>query len=178
MPAHIPPHKAAEQDPGAAHRLAMCHLATGGEAGISACSLEIDRPGPSYTVDTLDAIHEIQPHAELTFIVGADIARTLPSWREPAKVLRLARLAVAERGATSRERVLSTVAALGDATRPAVPAGAPDVLFLEMAPIEVSSSMVRERAAHGQPLEPLVGPAVARYISEQGLYRSERGGER
>jgi nicotinate-nucleotide adenylyltransferase len=181
MPAHIPPHKAAEQDPGAAHRLAMCRLAVDGEAGLCACSMEIDRPGPSYTVDTLDAIHAIQPDAELTFIVGADIARTLPSWREPAKVLELARVVVAERSGASREQVLSTVAAVGGAARSDAPPGAPgprEVLFLEMPPIEVSSSMVRERAAREEPLEPLVGPAVARYISEHGLYRPRPGGGR
>jgi nicotinate-nucleotide adenylyltransferase len=94
MPAHIPPHKSAEQDPGAQHRLNMCRLAADGEPGVSVCSLEIDRPGPSYTVDTLSAIHASHPDAELTFIVGADIARTLPAWREPAKVLELAHVAV------------------------------------------------------------------------------------
>ena len=178
MPAHIAPHKAAEPDPGAAHRLAMCRLAVDGEAGLAACSLEIDRPGPSYTVDTLDAIHAIQPHAELTFIVGSDIARTLPSWREPVKVLELARLAVAERSGASREQVLGTVAEL-ERERGARGAREPDasaVLFLEMPPVEVSSTMVRECAAREQPLEPLVGAAVARYISDHGLYRS--GGDR
>jgi nicotinate-nucleotide adenylyltransferase len=168
MPAHIPPHKSAERDPGAAHRLAMCRLAIDDEAGLEACALEIDRPGPSYTVDTLNAIHAIQQDAELTFIVGADIARTLPSWREPAKVLELARLAVAERSGSSQEQVRSTVASLGPGSQPE--GEAPQVLFLEMPRIDVSSSMVRERAAVGEPLDSLVPVPVARYISEHRLY--------
>jgi nicotinate-nucleotide adenylyltransferase len=174
MPALIPPHKAAERDPGAGHRLAMCRLAVGGEPGISVCALELDRPGPSYTVDTLVAIHAIQPDAELTFIVGADTARTLPTWREPAKVLQSARLAVAERSGASREQVLSTVAELQASSR----ARASEVVFLEMPAVEVSSSMVRERAARGEPLEALVGAGVARYISENGLYRAGQGSGR
>jgi nicotinate-nucleotide adenylyltransferase len=180
VPARIPPHKTAELDPGALERLAMCRLAVDGEPGLSACSLEIDRPGPSFTVDTLKAIHAIEPDAELTFIVGADIARTLASWREPAEVLELARLAVAERSGASREQVLSTVAEVarsGGAAGRSARHGA-QVVFIEMPPVEVSSSMVRERAALGEPLEPLVGAAVARHIYARGLYRAGAGGER
>src|SRR5947209_10104976 len=181
MPARIAPHKSAEQDPGAAHRLAMCRLAIDGQPGLAACRLEIERPGPSYTVDTLDAIHAIQPDAELTFIVGADIARTLPAWREPAKVLELARLAVAGRAGSSPEQVLSAVASLGNSHGASTAAGeraAPEVRFLRMPVIDVSSSIVRERAALGEPLEPLVGGPVARYIEEHGLYRSAGGSGR
>jgi nicotinate-nucleotide adenylyltransferase len=173
MPAHIPPHKSAEQDPGAENRLAMCRLAIDGEPGLAACALEIERAGPSYTVDTLNAIHEIQPRAELTFIVGADIARTLPHWREPARVIELARLAVAARAGSSREQVLSTIEALGD--RAGMDAGAGQaarsrVVFLEMPVIDVSSSMVRERVARSEPFGSLVSSPVARYITEHGLY--------
>jgi nicotinate-nucleotide adenylyltransferase len=151
----------------------MCRLAVEGEAGLAACALEIERPGPSYTVDTLNAIHAIQPEAELTFIVGADIARTLPAWREPAKVLELARLAVAARSGSSREQVLSTVASLGDSSGAGAGGGdgaGAEVRFLQTPVIELSSSMVRERVARGEPLEPLVGAPVARYIAEHGLY--------
>ncbi|HEV2923639.1 MAG TPA: nicotinate-nucleotide adenylyltransferase [Solirubrobacteraceae bacterium] len=182
MPAHIPPHKSAERDPGARHRLNMCRLAADGEPGVSACSLEIDRPGPSYTVDTLSAIHTSRPDAELTFIVGADVARTLPAWREPAKVLELARVAVgARRGASDRE-VLETVASLSRSPEssgvPRSDPGGAEVRFLRMPIVEVSSSIVRERVARGENVEQLVGPAVARYISEHGLYgaRMEWGG--
>jgi nicotinate-nucleotide adenylyltransferase len=179
MPAHIPPHKTAEQDPGSQHRVRMCRLAVDGEPRISVCSLEVDRPGPSYTVDTLRDIHASHPDAELTFIVGADIARTLPAWREPAKVLELARMAVGARMGAADEEVLETVASLSRSHDGAGVAGsrptAGQVRFLRMPVVELSSSIVRERVARGENVEPLVGPAVARYISEHGLYRSRAG---
>jgi nicotinate-nucleotide adenylyltransferase len=173
MPAHIPPHKSAEQDPGAEHRLAMCRLLVDGEAGLSVCGLEVERAGPSYTVDTLEQIHASDPESELTFIVGADIARTLPAWREPVKVLEFAHLAVAERSGTSAEEVLETIASLGDARAGDRAAG--DVRFLRMPVVEVSSSSVRARVSRAEPVDQLVGPAVADYISEHGLYRSSAG---
>jgi nicotinate-nucleotide adenylyltransferase len=171
MPAHIPPHKTAGEDPGPEDRLRMCQLSVEGADGLSACGLEIERGGPSYTVDTLEAIHASHPDAELTFIVGADTARTLASWREPVKLLELARLAVAARTGSARRQVLDTVVALGteEGDGQALAAG---VRFLEMPTIEISSSMVRRCVARQEPIDELVGPAVARYIAEHRLYRA------
>jgi nicotinate-nucleotide adenylyltransferase len=147
---------------------------------VSVCSLEIDRPGPSYTVDTLSAIHASHPDAELTFIVGADIARTLPAWREPAKVLELARVAVGARRGASDQEVLETVASLrptpDSSVVPRSNPGGGEVRFLRMPIVEVSSSIVRERVGRGENVEQLVGRAVARYISEHGLYGARPGG--
>jgi nicotinate-nucleotide adenylyltransferase len=127
--------------------------------GLEACGLEVERGGPSYTVDTLRAIKQSDPEAELTFIVGADMARTLPAWREPRALVELARLAVAEREDAGRGEVLRALAPLGARVR-----------FLEMGMLEVSSSMVRERVRDGEPIEGLVAPAVAEYIAAHGLY--------
>jgi nicotinate-nucleotide adenylyltransferase len=159
MPANSAPHKGEESDPGPERRLEMCRLAAGGEAGLEACALEIERGGPSYTVDTLRAIKQSNPQAELTFIVGADMARTLPAWREPGALVELAGLAVAEREDTGREEVLRALSPLG--TR---------VTFLAMPMLEVSSSQVRERVKAGEPTEGLVAPAVAEYIAAHALY--------
>ena len=159
MPAHSAPHKGDEGDPGPERRLEMCRLAVADEAGIQACGLEIERGGPSYTVDTLKAIHERNEGTKLTFIVGADMARTLPAWREPRALVELADLAVAEREDTGREEVLRALAPLGASAA-----------FLKMPLIEVSSSQVRERVHAGESIEGLVEPAVARYIAEHGLY--------
>jgi nicotinate-nucleotide adenylyltransferase len=163
VPTHTPPHKPHAEDPGPQHRLRMCQLAFDDEPGLSVCAVEIERGGPSYSVDTLQQIHASHPHAELTFIVGADTARTLPSWREPAKLLELAHLAVATRAGSPRTQVLDVLAA-------------DSVSFLEMAPIEVSSSMARARAGHGQPISELVGPAVAAYIAKHQLYGADPWG--
>jgi len=177
MPARTPPHKEHEQDPGAEHRLQMCRLAVADLAGIEACALELERDGPSYTVDTLRAINASDPDAELTFIVGADTASTLASWREPEALLELADLAVVTRAGASQQGVLETIAELRGAST-VKPAAAPSrsVRFLEMEPVAISSSAARERAARGEPLEALVGAAVADYIVEHRLYRAQGGG--
>ena len=187
VPAHTAPYKAAGErgsdrpsglDPGPEHRLRMCQLALAGEQWLSVCAVEIERGGLSYTVDTLRSIHASHPDAELTFIVGADTASTLGSWREPAQLLELARLAVATRAGATHQRVLDALADIaripragagGDGERPGA---ATPVSFLEMPAIEVSSSLVRQRLARGEAVDELVGPAVAGYIAEQHLYAS------
>ena len=161
MPARLPPHKAAGEDPGAEHRLAMCSLAVRDCEGVGVSRLELDREGPSYTVDTLRALHAAEPGDQLTFIVGGDMARSLPTWREPETILELATLAVAERGPADREAI---TAALGNLS------GSERTRFLDVPPMDVSSSLVRERAAAGQPIDALVPPAVHAYIAEHGLY--------
>jgi nicotinate-nucleotide adenylyltransferase len=162
MPARMPPHKPLEHEAGAVQRLEMCRLLVESERRLSACSLELERDGPSYTVDSLSEVHASDPSAELTFIVGADIAATLPAWHEPGRLLELAELAVAARAGTDRRRVLDAIAEVAPAR--------PRVRFLQAPLIDVSSSLVRERAAAQEPLEPLVGMRVAGYIVEHGLY--------
>lgn len=162
MPTGSPPHKGGEADPGAEHRLRMCGLAIGDGVGLSVCDLEVRRGGPSYTVDTLRSIKTDAPDAQLTFLVGADTARTLPAWHEPRELLALAGVAVAGRAGTERDEVLEALGGLVER---------PDVRFLDMPPVAVSSSLVRERVARGEPVGELVGERVAAYIAEHGLYR-------
>ncbi len=173
MPAHMQPHKQGAAVAGAEHRLRMCELLVADVGGLSASGLEIERGGASYTVDTLRAVHANHPKIRLTFILGADTACTLPSWREPAQLLELAELAVATRSGSPHAAVLATVAEAAGAS----PAGAAAerVRFLEMGPIEVSSSLVRERVVRGEPIEELVGAQVARYIESHDLYRTPIG---
>jgi nicotinate-nucleotide adenylyltransferase len=166
MPANSAPHKGDEGDPGPERRLEMCRLAVGEEPGLQVCGLEIERGGRSYTVDTLRAIHKSHPGAELTFIVGADMALTLPTWREPQALVELASLGVAEREDGRREDVLRALTPLGA-----------DVSFLDMPMVDVSSSMVRERVHDGERIEGLVEPAIARYIAAHGLYRATSAAE-
>ena len=168
MPAYTAPNKRSEHDdPGPEHRLAMCRLAVVGEPGVKASGREIDRGGVSYTVDSLQAIHDEDPDVELTFIVGADTACTLAGWREPARVLSLAGLAVAERDGLGREDVREALLGLHPSPR---------LVFLAMDELAVSSSAVRERVAQGLPVQELVGERVAAYIAEHGLYRSAPAG--
>jgi nicotinate-nucleotide adenylyltransferase len=183
MPARVSPGKPAEEDPNPAHpghRLEMCRLAAAGVEGVGACALETEREGPSYTVDTLKALHAAHPAIELTFILGADVARTLPSWHEAGELPALARFAVALRPGVEPEEVRAALAAVS--TEPAARAPGPEPFgphlrmgFLNMPTIDVSSSLVRERVRSGLPIEELVGPAVASYIAEHGLYHASIG---
>jgi len=189
MPAHTSPYKPAAPDPGPEHRVRMCRLLVRDTPRVSVCALEVERGGRSYTVDTLTAIHASHPHAELTFIVGADTASTLPAWREPARLLALADLAVAARAGTTRAQVLASLRSVSPGHAGAA-TGAHDgkdagadgrarakrVTFLELPVIDVSSSAARRRAGDGQAIDDLVGPDVAGYVSELGLYRPPPGG--
>ncbi|HEX4106778.1 MAG TPA: nicotinate (nicotinamide) nucleotide adenylyltransferase [Solirubrobacteraceae bacterium] len=162
MPVGMPPHKPAGEDPGREHRLTMAELAVAGHDGLCVSSRELRRPGPSYTVDTLREIHASDPGAELTFIVGGDMASTLPQWREPRAILELARIAVAGRDGLAPEQVRAALAPLDGNDR---------LVFLHMPPLDVSSSQVRERVAADESIAELVPGAVADYIHEHGLYR-------
>jgi nicotinate-nucleotide adenylyltransferase len=162
MPARSAPHKPVAEDPGAQHRLRMCQLAAGGDERIGVCTLELDRPGPSYTVDTLRFIHATNPDVELTLLVGADMAQALPSWREPQEILRSATLAVAPRPDVDPAAVRRALHAVDGAAEP---------LFLGIPELALSSSQVRARVAAGQPVKELVGGEVAAYIARHGLYR-------
>jgi nicotinate-nucleotide adenylyltransferase len=117
MPVSEPPHKEAEDDPGAEARVELCRLAVAGDERFEVSTLEVDRGGASYTIDTLRELHASTPEHELTFIVGGDMAYSLPSWREPAAVLALARLAVAEREELRRHDIAARLAPLAPPER-------------------------------------------------------------
>ena len=166
MPAATPPHKEIADDPGAAGRLGLCRVAVAGDAGLEVCGLEFDREGPSYTADTLRLLHDREPGDELTFIVGGDMAESLPRWHEPREVLRLAVLAVAERDEARAGDLAGRLAPLHDGTR---------VRFFEMPRLDVSSSDLRARVADGRPIRHLVPDAVAAQIAANGWYRPIAG---
>jgi nicotinate-nucleotide adenylyltransferase len=161
--AGVPPHKEVPSDPGADVRAALCDLAVAGDPGLEVSRIELERPGPSYTVDTLRALHDKAPEDELTFIVGGDMAYALPTWREPEAVLELARLAVAEREGVRRADILDRLAGL-----PGVPGR---IAFFDMPRLDVSSSVLRGRVAAGRSIRHLVPEAVADRIASLGLYR-------
>ncbi len=171
VPARLPPHKTPDEDPGPDARLAMCRLLVGDDPRLEVSTIELDRDTPSYSVDTLRELHAAHPQTSHALIVGADMAATLPAWREPAALLALCRLAVALRPGVSPEAVEVSLAGL-------VPPGAPPwpVRFLSMGPLSISSSLVRATLHRGEPVEDLVGAPVARYIATHGLYRASVAG--
>jgi nicotinate-nucleotide adenylyltransferase len=160
VPAAVPPHKEVEGDPGVAHRVAMCEAAVVGDERLGVSLVDAERGGPAYTVELLRAL--APSGDELSFIVGGDMAYSLPTWREPELLLALARLAVAEREGVRRADI---------AERLSVLAGAPERIdFFDMPRIDISSSLLRRRAASGGPLRYLVPDAVADYIARERLY--------
>ena len=109
IPARQPPHKPVDEEPGAKHRLELCRLAVEGDPRFEVSDLELNREGPSYTVDTLSSLHSSIPDTDLYLILGGDIAAGLPDWHEPERVLSLATVAVAKRG---RRRLRSSIVSL------------------------------------------------------------------
>lgn len=161
MPTGEAPHKRIIDDPGRELRLAMTRLAAAEDSRFTVSTLEVDRDGPSYAYETLELLMEERGSADLVFVMGADAAVGLESWRRPERVVELARLAVARRAGVSDTDVASVLRSLGAESR---------ATMLEMPEFGVSSSVVRERAAAGRPLRYLVPEAVARFIEEKGIY--------
>ena len=161
IPAGRPPHKRGARA-SAAHRLAMCRLAAGTVDGLRVWEWEAQRPGPSYTVDTLQAFREQRPGDQPFLILGWDAARDLASWRHPERVQALAGLVVVGRPGLDSPTP-KALAAAGIA-----PAGV--ILCLASTP-DVAATRIRRLAARGEPLEGLVPPPVAGYIRDHDLYR-------
>jgi nicotinate-nucleotide adenylyltransferase len=166
LPVAVPPHKEAREDPGADARVELCRLAVAGDERLGVSTLEVERGGASYTVDTLRELHEREPEHDLTFIVGGDMAQSLPAWREPEAILALAQLAVAEREGVRREDIARRLQPLHPGDR---------VAFFDMPRIDVSSSDIRRRVTEGRPIRYLVPDAVAAAIAQRNLYRTAAG---
>jgi nicotinate-nucleotide adenylyltransferase len=126
------------------------------------CTLEIDRGGLSYTVDTLRQIHDELPDAELFFLFGADALRDVPQWREPAEIFRLATPLIVRRAGQAEPHMA--------ALEPLYPSNHQPTL-VEMPAMDVSSSEIRRRVAAGESIDGLVPPVVAAYITKKNLYR-------
>ena len=161
IPSGRPPHKR-RAHASAADRLAMCRLAAGTADGLGVWDWEARRPGPSYTVDTLQAFREQRPGDQPFLILGWDAARDLASWRDPDRVQALAGLVVVGRPGLDSPTA-GALAAAG-----IEPAGV--ILCLASTP-DVAATRIRRRAALGEPLEGLVPAPVADYIRDHDLYR-------
>jgi nicotinate-nucleotide adenylyltransferase len=161
VPVNEPPHKGIEADPGVEHRVELCRQAVAGDDRLAVSLVDAEVPGPSFTVDTLSRLHDRCPGDQLTFIVGGDMALSLPTWREPAAILSLASLGVAEREGVRRTDITERLADLGTE----------NVRFFDMPRLDVSSSLIRRLVAVGRPIRYLVPDGVADYIEREGLYR-------
>ncbi|MGD0765029.1 MAG: nicotinate-nucleotide adenylyltransferase [Dehalococcoidia bacterium] len=163
VPAGEPWRKTDRQITAAEHRLAMTRLAIGGNPQYEVSTLELERPGPSYTVDTLgDLLARYGADAELYLILGQDALLDLPNWKEPRRIIALAWLAVALR---SPGRDLEVTA-----LEEAIPGISRRLTVLPASYVDVSGTALREWARKGVSLDGLVPPAVEAYIKEHTLY--------
>ena len=179
IPAHIPPHRP-RPSASAFHRFAMTAIAVSGRTGWQASDLELSRPAFSYTEATLSHLHQegFEP-SELFFIVGADAFADIRSWKDYPHILDGAHFAVVSRPGfpayTLRERLQEL------ATRMKTPADVSDpgvsIFLIDAATADVSSTAIRQRRQHGQPISGLVPRGVEQHIEQHGLYLSITPGE-
>jgi len=155
IPAAVQPLKAHHDAAGPEHRLAMVRLLVEGDPRFAVDPIEIDRGGLSYTVDTLSAVAAASPSAELFWLVGADVVRSFPQWREPRRITELATVVVLER--TDAAPDLSSIR------------GSPRSIPTRR--IDISSTEVRRRVRAGKSIRGFVPDAVADYIAAERLYR-------
>ena len=170
VPAGEPPHKPGRPISAAADRLAMVELAIAGNERFAVDRIELDRVGPSYTVDTLESMRAVRLAAglsdDLLLILSAEAFLGLMTWREPRRVVELARLVVAPRDGYPEAGPEFLAAHLPDLADRAT--------FLDSPRLRLSGSDLRRRAADGRSLRYLVPDAVAAYIGDHGLYRNQR----
>ncbi len=166
VPAGEPWRKAGQPMSAAEHRLEMTWLAVDSLPRMDVSELDLNRPGPSYTVDTLgDLLALYGPDTELFFVLGEDALLDMPNWKEPHRIVALARLAVALR---SPGRELDVTELEG-----AIPGVSRRLIVLPMTFVDVSATAIREWARKSVPLEGLVPPAVEAYIKDHALYRGQ-----
>jgi nicotinate-nucleotide adenylyltransferase len=161
VPTGVAPHKRIEPEPGAAVRLEMAAAAIAAVPGLAVSDVEVGREGPSFAFRTLELLADEHSGSQLTFVMGADVASGLERWKRPERVLELAAVAVAARPGFDLGEIdagLERLGAPGPAER------------IEMPPVGISSTLVRERVAAGKPIRWMVPEPVERLIADGGLY--------
>jgi len=162
VPAGEPPHKPVRPVTPGHHRAAMVALAVADNPAFALSRVDLDRPGPHYTVDMLGLVQRQVPEAALFFLIGGDSLAHFLTWRDPAGIARQAHLAVMER--PGYEPDLETL-------EQAVPGLCERLVWLDVPHLDISASDLRRRVRRRLPIRYLVPPAVEGYVREHGLYR-------
>ena len=175
VPAAIQPLKAGRETASGVHRLAMVRLMVGTDARLQSDSVEVDRDGLSYTVDTLREFARRFPSADRYFLVGADVLASFAQWRDPQTVLDLATLAVLTRRADSDSDEISEATQI-DQQRMSARGSLLDGLaqrstVIPTRRVDISSTEIRDRVRSGRSIHGFVTDAVGEYITAHGLYR-------
>jgi nicotinate-nucleotide adenylyltransferase len=164
VPAGVPWLKSERNITPARHRVEMVRLAIEGRPYFELSTIEVERPGPSYSVDTIAALRQdLGPEYSLFFLLGWDSLAELPRWKDPARLVQMCRLVAVTRPGFSRPDL--------EAMEKLVPGVSESVVWLDIPPVDISSSDIRARIAAGLTIHGLVPSAVERYISRHRLYR-------
>lgn len=170
MPAGTPPHKAGRQRmTDAHHRLAMVRLAIAGNPHFLCSTVEMELPGPSWTVRTVERLQQLYPEQRFCFITGADSVLQIETWREYRRLLGMIPFLAASRPRYARGAWLDVADRLG-------PELAAQVTFAELPGLDIASSELRSLMAEGRSIRYLVPDSVYAYIQTHGLYEVGRSG--
>ncbi|MDP1797834.1 MAG: nicotinate-nucleotide adenylyltransferase [Planctomycetaceae bacterium] len=160
IPAGEPPHKPPGGRTPGRQRLEMLELAIAGHDRFQALDIEVNRSGPSFTVETLTELHQPHPSTDFWWLMGADAVRDFPTWREPERIVTLARLGAVNRGGIPIPEAITARERFGDR-----------IDDVTMPTITLSSSDIRQRVSEGKSVRYLVTRSVEVYIQQHGLYR-------
>jgi nicotinate-nucleotide adenylyltransferase len=171
VPAAESPHKIGVRLADASHRLAMLSLAIGGNDAFSVSSIELDRGGTSFTVDTLGAFARQHPGGTLVLLLGPDSLAGLATWRDPARIAALAEIVPIEREQLDDVRAAAMASGLTDVLGEK---GVRAILArrVQMPAIGIRATLLRAAVARGQSIRYRTPRAVERYIATHGLYRA------
>lgn len=180
VPAGVPPHKGPREIASPLHRYAMVSLAVAGHPGFAVSDVELRRPGPSYSVETLETLAGEWPGARLFFLMGSDTFLDLGSWRTPERLIAWATLAVGLRAGEAFEpegaATRAVLARLGRRGWTRVPSTAGEavapgeVALVDTLSLPVSAREIRRRLGAGESVRFLVPLAVADYVAQHRLY--------
>ena len=148
-------------------RVEMVRLAIDDHPGFMLSRVDVDRPAPSYTFETLRLLKEQYPNDELYFIMGLDSLRDLGNWQNAAEIVRLAQMVVC-----ARPGVTMDVGQMMDLLHK-IPSLFSRLSFVEMPELEIAASNLQQRVRNGQSIRYLVPAAVCKYIADEGLYSVE-----
>ena len=159
IPAWQQPFKTDRRTASGYHRFSMAILATQNDDSLFVSPIELERGGTSYTVDTMQTLHQMYPGATFDWIIGDDNTAQLTSWKEPEQLFKLARFVVLTRGGPAPAPDLAKRAAAGR------------IVYAQNDAVLISSTDIRKRVREGQPIDTFVDPQVSRYIHHYGLYK-------
>lgn len=166
VPAAQPPHKQHHAISAAKSRCEMIEFAIAGNRSFRLSSVEIERPGPSFTVTTLEQLNSEDPSRDLFLLIGADSLLDFPGWRQPKKILELASIAAVNRG----ERPMPDLSPVRDICGDLADRR---IVNVRMPAIDLSSTDIRRRVADGRSIRYLVPRAVEAYLHQHRLYSGQ-----